>query len=92
MGDFQIYFNDEAAGQYRVLASDPVVGGLARRYLEELLRFPPEAWGDLYRRHNALYFKADHHIIFDIQGRVMPDAGGMPIGLKITRFRLRNRD
>ena len=89
MEKFQVSFNWEAAAEFEELLGNTAVGGLAKRYLKELHDFPPEAWGDIHRSENQIYFKSDNHVLFDIQGKVLSDEQGFIYGVKITRFRLR---
>jgi len=91
LGKFQVVLNDEAAADFEELASHKVFGELAKRYLKELNDFPPEGWGDVHRKDGQGYFKSDHHVVFDIQGKLMTDGQGFVMGVKISRFRLRRR-
>ncbi len=38
-------FKPTAFKSYEMLSNDKRVGGLAKRYYEELFDFPPEQWG-----------------------------------------------
>jgi hypothetical protein len=88
---FQVLFNWEAAAEFEELLGNTAVVGLAKRYLKELHDFPPEAWGDIHRSENQIYFKSDNHVLFDIQGKVLLDERGFVCGVGISRFRLRRR-
>ena len=89
--EIQILLSPEAEGEFEAiqLSAHPLQRGWAKRYLEEMLDFPPEAWVDLRRRAKGLYFKSDSHVPFDIQGRVYEGPGGEVERVVVTRFRAR---
>lgn len=62
----------------------------ARRYLQDLVNFPPAEWVDIHGRLGADVFKSDHHIPFDIQGKIYYDKNRSVERILITRFRPKN--
>ncbi len=89
--EIEILFSPEAQGEFEVVqrTARPLQRDWAKRYLAELLDFPPEAWLDIRRRTQGIYFKSDSHIPFDIQGRVYEEPAAGPQRVIVTRFRLR---
>lgn len=70
----------------------PLFRDWARRYLEDLIHFPPEEWVDVHARLGMDLFKADSHVPFDIQGRIYYDKNHVVEKVLITRFRARNAE
>jgi hypothetical protein len=91
--EIEILFSPEAQGEFETIqeTARPLLKDWARRYLEELLDFPPEAWVDLRRRVQGVYFKSDSHVPFDIQGRVYDEPVLGAQRVIVTRFRLRRK-
>lgn len=89
--EIEILFSPEAQGEFDYIqrTARSLERDWARRYLADLLDFPPEAWLDLRSRILGVYFKSDSHIPFDIQGRVYEEPAGGPQRVVVTRFRLR---
>lgn len=68
----------------------PLVRDWARRYLEDLVDFPPEEWLDIHGQWGTDVFKSDHHIPFDIHGKIYYGKNRSVEKVLITRFRLKN--
>ncbi|HET9868950.1 MAG TPA: hypothetical protein VFR02_00420 [bacterium] len=91
MSRTEIFLSPEAEAEFEAIQRDerPLVRDWARRYLADLVDFPPEAWVDLHQRLKGVYFKSDNHVPFDIQGRVeMGPTQGVE-RVWVTRFRVR---
>jgi hypothetical protein len=89
--EIEILFSPEAQGEFEAIqqTARPLLRDWARRYLEDLLGFPPEGWVDLRHRSKGVYFKSDSHIPFDIQGRVFFVNEREVEKVIVTRFRIR---
>lgn len=91
--EIEILLSQEAQAEFEDIQKNarPLMRDWARRYLEELVEFPPENWIDLRRRLKGLYFKSDSHVPFDIQGRVDEGRDGEMERVLVTRFRPRQK-
>ena len=67
----------------------PLLKEWARRYLEDLVLFPPEDWVDIHARLGTDLFKADNHVPFDIQGKIQYGRDRVVERVILTRFRPR---
>ncbi len=87
--EVEILFSPEAEKEFKDLQQQarPILRDWARRYLEDLVHFPPEDWLDIHRRLGGDVFKSDHHIPFDIQGRIYYGKSQAVERVLITRFR-----
>lgn len=81
-------FKQSAFEDFEALSEDKRLGGLARRYYQELFDFPPEEWGRLRREFGKDTFVSDHHIPFIIKV-VMVEERAEFIHLYVTEFSLR---
>lgn len=90
--EVEILFSPEAEREFEEIQCNerPLIRDWARRYLEELVMFPPEDWVDLRSRLGTEVFKSDNHVPFDIQGMVYYSKNAVAEKVLITRFRLRN--
>ena len=90
--EVEIQFSPEAEREFDEIQQHarPLARDWARRYLEDLIHFPPEEWVDVHRRLGSDVFKSDRHIPFDIQGRIGYDKNHVVEKVLITRFRPRN--
>ncbi len=89
--EVEILFSPEAEREFGEIqrCGKPLVRDWARRYLEDLVDFPPEDWVDLHDHLGMDVFKSDHHIPFDIQGKVYYDKNHVVERVILTRFRPR---
>ncbi len=87
--EVEIRFSPEAERDFDEIQrhARPLFGDWARRYLEDLIHFPPEEWVDVHARLGMDLFKADSHVPFDIQGRIYYDKNHLVERVLITRFR-----
>jgi hypothetical protein len=89
--EVEILLSPEAEREFNEIQvhGKPLEKDWAQRYLEDLVLFPPEDWVDIFERLGGGYFKSDHHVPFDIQGKIYYEKN-RPVGKVIlTRFRLR---
>jgi hypothetical protein len=91
--EIEILFSPEAQKEFTAIqqTARSMERDWARRYLEELLDFPPESWLDLRRSIQGVYFKSDSHVPFDIQGRLIDGSALGEQRIVVTRFRLRRK-
>lgn len=91
-GETEILLSPEAEKEFEEIqrCGKPLVRDWARRYLEDLVRFPPEDWVDIHGRLGSEVFKSDRHIPFDIQGKIYYDKARSVEKVLITRFRPRS--
>jgi hypothetical protein len=89
--EVEILFSQEAEREFAEIQSceRSLIRDLARRYLEDLVLFPPGDWVDLRSRSGTDVFKSDNHIPFDIQGKVYGGKSRSAERVLITRFRRR---
>ncbi len=89
--EVEVLFSPEAEKEFDEIqqCGRPLVKDWARRYLDDLVRFPPEDWVDMHRRLGGDVFKSDHHVPFDIQGKVVYDKSRAVEKVILTRFRPR---
>jgi hypothetical protein len=89
--EVDVLFSPEAEREFGEIQSceKPFVKEWARRYLEDLILFPPESWVDIHSCLESDVFKADRHIPFDIQGKIFHSKSHVIERVLITRFRLK---
>jgi len=67
MKNIIVDFKPSAFEGLSALLSDKRLGGLAKRYYEELFDFPPEEWGRLRHEFGKDAFVSDRHTPFIIK-------------------------
>lgn len=88
MGNIHIDFKSSAFDSYEKLSNDPRLGGLAKRYFNELFDFPPERWGKLRKGFGKDTFVSDTHAPFIIKV-IAEEEQDASVRLYVTEFRLR---
>ena len=80
-----IDFKPSAFGNYERLSKDKRLGGLAKRYYDELFDFPPDHWGKLREEFGKNTFVSDHHTPFIIKVIVVEEKEDS-VRLYVTEF------
>jgi hypothetical protein len=80
-----IDFKPAAWDSYDKLSKDKRLGGLAKRYYNELFDFPPEQWGKLREEFGKNTFVSDNHTPFIIKVIVVEEKADL-IWLYVTEF------
>ena len=90
--EVEILFTAEAEREFDEIQRHgrPLIREWALRYLEDLLFFPPDDWVDIHAHLGGEFFKADNHVPFDIQGKILNAKNHVIEQVLITRFRLKN--
>ncbi len=83
-----IDFKPTAFESYQRLSRDNRLGGLAKRYYDELFDFPPEKWGKLREEFGKSAFVSDTHTPFIIKVIVAEEKADL-LWLYVTEFSLR---
>jgi hypothetical protein len=83
-----IDFKPAAFESYEKLSVDKRLGGLAKRYYNELFDFTPEHWGRLREEFGKNTFVSDHHTPFIIK-IVVVEEGADSVWLYVTEFKNR---
>ncbi|HXL74152.1 MAG TPA: hypothetical protein VN963_11075 [bacterium] len=83
-----IDFKPTAWDSYDKLSNEKRMGGLAKRYYEEMFDFPPERWGKLRKEFGKITFVSDNHVPFIIKVIVVEEQSDS-IWLYVTEFRYR---
>lgn len=80
-----IDFKPDAFAEYERWCKDKRLGGLAKRYFQELFDFPPEEWGRLRKEFGKDTFVSDNHTPFIIKVVVVEEKVDS-IWLYVTAF------
>ena len=80
-----IDFKPTAFDSYERLSKDKRLGGLAKRYYDELFNFPPEQWGKLREEFGKNTFVSDNHTPFIIKVIVVEEKTDS-VWLYVTEF------
>ena len=83
-----IDFKPIAWTSYQNLSKDKRLGGLAKRYFDELFDFPPEQWGKLRKEFGKNTFVSDNHTPFIIKVIVAEETTDS-VQLYVTEFKSR---
>ncbi len=80
-------FKPGAYESFSRLAADKRLGGLARKFYQELFDFPPDEWGRLRTEFGKNTFVSDNHMPFII--KVVAEERDGELYLYVTEFSLR---
>ncbi len=88
MKETRVDFKQSAFEDFKELAANKRLGGLARKYYRELFDFPPGEWGRMRRQFGKNTFVSDRHIPFVIKVVVVEERADLA-HLYVTEFKAR---
>lgn len=88
MREVRVDFKQSAFEDFNELSADKRLGGLAKKYYQELFDFPPGEWGRMRRQFGKNTFVSDRHIPFVIKV-VVAEERADGVHLYVTEFKAR---